>query len=152
MKKITIIALLLLTFVQCGKDLNVNYSSLLDTTSANQYYSSEIINPKYMGLYGTWEVTGTSGGFAGQGYTPNFSHLVIKPYGIFGIVRNDSLISTGKISIKNQTDSKLFVEFISVSSSGNTFFNEKYIQLHNDTLDLISPCCDMFNTHFKKVK
>lgn len=152
MKKITMIALLLLTFVQCGKELNVNYESLLDTTSANQFYSSEIINLKYIGLYGTWKVTGTSGGFSGQGYTPTYSHLVIKPYGIYGIVRNDSLISTGKISIRNQTDSELFVDFISVSSSGNTFFNDKYIQLHNDTLDLISPCCDMFNTHFKKVK
>ena len=152
MKKITMITLLLLTFVQCGKDLNVNYESLLDSTPANQYYSSEIINPKYMGLYGTWKVTGTSGGFAGQGYTPNFSHLVIKPYGIFGIVRNDSIISNGKIVIKNQTDTELYIVFISLSSSGNAFFDDKYIQLHNDTLDLISPCCDMFNAHFKKVK
>jgi hypothetical protein len=152
MKKITMIALLLFAFIQCDKNLTVNYESLLDSISASKYYSSEIINPKYLGLYGTWKVSGTSGGFAGQGYTPNFSHLVIKPYGIFGIVRNDSIISNGKIVIKNQKDTELYVEFISVSSNGNTFFNEKYIQLHNDTLDLISPCCDMFNTHFKKVK
>ena len=152
MKKITMIALLLLTFVQCGKDLNVNYESLLDSTLANKYYSSEIINTKYMGLYGTWKVTGTSGGFAGQGYTPNFSHLVIKPYGIFGIVRNDSMVVTGKISIKNQTDTQLYVDFMSFTNSGNPLWNSTYIQMHNDTLDLISPCCDMFNTHFKKVK
>ena len=152
MNKIKMIALLLLAFIQCDKNLNVNYESLLDSTSANKYYSSEIINPNYMGLYGTWKVTGTSGGFAGQGYTPTYSHLVIKPYGIYGIVRNDSLIYTGKISIKNQTDSELFVDFISALSPGNTVVSSSYIQLHNDTLDLNSPCCDMFNTHFKKVK
>ena len=119
---------------------------------ANQYYSSEILNPKYLGLYGTWKVTGTSGGFAGQGYTPNFSHLVIKPYGIFGVVRNDSLISTGKITLKTQTDTELFIDFISSSGPGNPLWNSLYIKLHNDTLDLISPCCDMFNTQFRKVK
>ena len=61
MNKIKMIALLLLAFIQCDKNLNVNYESLLDSTSANKYYSSEIINPNYMGLYGTWKVTGTSG-------------------------------------------------------------------------------------------
>lgn len=162
MKKIILTLVLIVTllfmFVKCERDnFNVNYQGMLDSLSASKYYTAEILGTKNMQLYGTWKVVGTSGGIAGSGYTPDFDYLVIKAYGVFGLIRNDSLITSGKIAVINQTDTELSVDFISetdpVKVGANIVLDpEKYIIIQADTLDLNSPCCDRFNTRLIKVR
>lgn len=142
----------------CLKDeIWMDDSTLLDSISPQKYYPSEILNSNHVAINGMWKVIGTSGGIAGQGYKADFNYLLIKPNGIFGIVRNDSLITMGKILIKNQSDDELFVDLISDTDPDLVKVeivedSEKYIELHSDTLYLNAPCCDRFNTHFKRVK
>lgn len=157
-KNYILIILFLFAVTNCQKDeIGMDYSTLLDSISSQKYYPSEILDKNYVAINGTWKVIGTSGGFAGSGYTPDFNYLIIKPNGIFGIIRNDSLITMGKILIKNQTDKELYIDLISdkdpdLVKVGIVQDSEKYIELHTDTLYLIAPCCDRFNTHFKRVK
>jgi hypothetical protein len=125
-----------------------------DSISTKKYYSSEILEAQFMPTYGTWNVYGTSGGFAGSGYPKDFDQLLLKPNGIFGIVRNDSLLTHGKIVIKNQTAQELFVEFVPETQIQGIDIlgdNEKYIQVNDDTLHLNAPCCDRFDTHLKRL-
>ena len=85
--------------------------------------------------------------------------LILKPNGIFGIVRNDSLISYGKLTIlatdatqyyPNSVDCNFdFDKKTPIELSADT---EKYIQINHDSLNLIAPCCDRFNTHFIRKK
>lgn len=157
-KNYILIILFLFAATNCQKDdIWKDYSTLLDSISSQKYYPSEILNGNYVAVNGTWKVIGTSGGFAGSGYTPDFNYLIIKPNGIFGIIRNDSLITMGKIVVKNQTDKELYVDLVSdkdpdLVKVGIVHDSEKYIELHTDTLYLNAPCCDRFNTHFKRVK
>lgn len=158
MKNSILIILFLFAVINCQKDnFGTDYSNMLDSISSQKYYSSDIFDNNHNAINGIWKVIGTSGGFSGSGYTSDFNYLIIKPNGIFGIVRNDSVITSGKIVIKNQSENELFVDLISDTDPakpgiGIVQDSEKYIQLHSDTLDLIAPCCDRFNTHFKRVK
>ena len=142
----------IILIISCRKENDTvkNFGSL----PTDAYYPSEILDPQYTSAYGSWKVYGTSGGFGGWGYTQDFDKLLMKPNGIFGIVRNDSLLTYGKIVIKSQTAQELFVEFIpetQVQGIGLLGDNEKYIQINNDTLQLTAPCCDRFNTHLKRL-
>ncbi|GEM_PF-465656 len=157
--KLYIVAFLALLLTEnCNKsNIEKDYSVLLDTVSKLKYYQEDPLNEKYQNFYGTWKVIGTSGGFSGQGYDPDFEYLMVKANLIFGIVRNDSLIATGKIEIKEQTESELLVDFISDIDPDKVGIemvqdSEKYIYLSNDSLGLDAPCCDRFNTLLKKIK
>ena len=157
-KNTILIILSLFACLNCQKNVVVkDYSALLDSISSQKYYSAEILNNNHIAINGTWKLIGTSGGFAGSGYSPDFNYLIIKPNGIFGVVRNGSLITMGKILIKSQSDNELIVDLISEVSPTQVPIEiiqdpEKYFELHNDTLNLIAPCCDRFNTQFKRVK
>jgi len=147
-----ILALLTVFFIGCKtEDLSLKK---LDLIPADKYYSSDIVPEVYKTIYGTWKVTGTSGGFSGMGYTKDFDYLILKENGIFGILRNDSLIAYGKLNLL-QTDPKIYINALycgfEFEKSANIELNadkEKYFQLTGkDTLSLIAPCCDRFNTH-----
>ncbi len=146
--------ILLFTFSTCEKvPGKMSYLNLLDTIPSNKYYSNKILNEKYLKLYGTWKVYSTSGGFTGTGYKPDFDYLVMKPNGIFGVVRNDTLITAGKIIIRDQTDDDLLVDFIPEKDPDKLHVeilqdSEKYVTIKGDTLHLNAPCCDRFNTSF----
>ena len=111
---------------------------------------------KYSGINGIWEVVGTAGGIHGGGYPPDFELLLVKPNAIFGIVRNDSLLASGKIEIQSDTLSDLLVHFIPGDSLPPTiqilWDYEKYLIVKSDTLVLFSPCCDRYDTILKKVE
>ena len=123
----------------------------------NQYYSTEVFKASNARIYGTWKVIGTSGGFHGGGYAPDFEYLLIRPYGIFGMVRNDSLITYGKIRKMEDPDNQLLVQFISAIPPGKINIElvsdgARYVLFRGDSLDLNSPCCDRFNTHLYRVR
>lgn len=131
----------------------------LDSLAPDTYYSSEIIPADYLKIYGKWKLYDISGGFSGAGYEPDYDYLEIKSVGIYGLLRNDKLFEFGKIELYNfdeRTTDFLQIRFIPDPSAGNNpnmFPPEKYLELRgNDTLTLYSPCCDMYNHHYKRVK
>ena len=99
MKAINSIIILIISFFAISCQTGNISLKLLDEVSTTKYYSSDIIPESYQAIYGIWKVAGTSGGFAGTGYTKDFDYLILKQNGIFGIVRNDSLITFGKLML-----------------------------------------------------
>ncbi len=125
-----------------------------DSIQANTYYDTDIL--ENIPIYGKWEVIGTSGGKTGMGYEQDFDFLLMKPNGIFGLLKNNDLITSGKISLLPTADSNL-IPPISFSPEKKLdiqilFDSIKLVKLVSDTLYLNSPCCDRYNTQLKKVE
>ena len=127
----------------------------LDEILTTTYYSADIVPDDCQDIYGVWKVTGTSGGFTGMGYKKDFDFLLLKKNGIFGILRNDTLIGYGKLSLLPETSMNLQkdlfcrFDFEKDADVSLNYDSEKYLQLiGKDTLNLIAPCCDRYNTHF----
>jgi len=91
----SIIGILLFGLLSCEKESNVRFH--LDSIDSHKYYSEEIIPTDYQKIYGKWRLYKVSGGFHGTGYEPDYDYLEIKNFGIYGLVRNDSLFEYGKI-------------------------------------------------------
>jgi len=151
------IGILFLGLLGCEKESNVRFH--LDSIDSHKYYSNEIIPTDYQKIYGKWRLYKVSGGFHGTGHEPDYDYLEIKNFGIYGLVRNDTLFEYGKIELDtfdNNTNDFLQVRFIPDYYNGlNPYMYppEKYIDLKGtDSLDLISPCCDMYNYHYKRIK
>ena len=94
MKKSCLILLLIL--LSCTKEDNKVYS-YLDSFPANKYFDTEVLTGNYQVFYGLWKAIGAYSGWGGS-FKPNFDFLEIKPSGIYGFVRNDTLIEYGKIT------------------------------------------------------
>jgi hypothetical protein len=142
-------------FTACNEE-NIEIQHALDHLKSTQYFDTEIFSEQDLNIYGTWKLFDISGGIHGSGYEPNFDYLVIKRIGIYGFVRNDSLLEFGKIvpAQWNTFDFRLKVYFEKDEQSDSFFTDtEKYVEYTgNDTLHLNSPCCDRFNYHFERVK
>lgn len=124
-----------------------------DSIQPNKYYDTDILDS--IPIYGKWEVISTSGGKMGDGYDKDFDYLLVKPNAIFGILRNDSLLTTGKIVIPPNTSQIPLISFDAEKTTDILLLlsNINYrVEFKSDTLNLFAGCCDNFNTHFKKVK
>ncbi len=149
--------MLLIGLMSCHKEDNVKFH--LNFIDSKKYYSDEFIPADYMKIYGKWELEKVSGGIFGSGYAPDYDYLEIKSVGIYGLIRNDSLLEYGKIELDtfdlNNSDFlqiKLIPDFY---TGQNSYMAppEKYVDLiGNDSLDLNSPCCDLYNYHYKRIK
>lgn len=142
-------------FTAC-KEETIEIPQVLDEVESTRYFNAEIFSEQDLKIYGTWKIFDVSGGFHGLGYEPDFDYLIIKKVGIYGFVKNDSLLEYGKIvpALWNPNDLRLKVDFEKDEQSGSFFTDtEKYVHYTgNDTLHLSSPCCDRFNYHFERVK
>lgn len=154
-----IILFVYFVFASCEKEDNDVTKSYLDSFDKEKYYSIEIIPNDYQSVYSKWKLFKVSGGFSGMGYESDYDYLEIKSIGIYGLVRNDSLFEYGKIELDtfdNYTTDMLQIKIIPDFYKGlNPYMYppEKYMDLKRvDTLDLISPCCDMYNYHFIRIK
>lgn len=140
----------------CRNDCETNLLAPLDAIPETKYFGSDPFSDKHSDIYGAWKVVGTAGGIHGGGYAPDFDLLLVKPNAIFGIVRNDSLLTTGKIAVQNDPDFDLLVYFLSEDSNSTNiqllWDYEKYIEFKSDTLFLRSPCCDRFDTILKRMQ
>lgn len=139
-----------------------NTPSGIGSLKKTQYYESEIFPPGYLGIYGKWELTDISGGIAGSGHDLDFQTLEIRKFGVYGIVRDGNLVEYGKVVVDkfepSSTQDYLQVRFVSdvadplscVAVPGNSILGERYAELTEDgQLNLYSPCCDMYNHHFR---
>ena len=153
------ILIFLFSIAGCEETDNRPAKSYLDSVNSEKYYTSEIIPYSFQKIYDTWKLVDISGGIHGGGYEPDFDFLEIKRIGIYGLIRNDSLFEYGKIELDtfdHATIDMLQVKLVpDFNSSLNDYFHDpwKYIDLKgDDTLNLFSPCCDMFDYHFNKNK
>jgi hypothetical protein len=136
-----------------------NFTALhLDQVGQSEFHDQEVLPSNYHHLYGRWKLVSISGGFSGSGFTPDFDFLEIKGFGIYGLVRNDTLFEYGRIEVDTFDINRAEVLQIrlvpQVYSGSNPHINpgEKYVEFRgSDILDLSSPCCDMYNYHFKKM-
>lgn len=130
--------------------------SLLDSVPEQKYASSDILAGIHPEICGVWKFLGGAGGLSG-GYFPDFDFLLFKPNSIFGIVRNDSLIVSGKVELAEWSNQNPRIEFITELEPrdiGILLLSEfsKTVYYYPDSLVLASPCCDRFDEHFVRAK
>ncbi len=150
-KKTLVYVIIFLSLTGCKTE--ELYLKKLDIIPADKYYSTDILPDSAKNIYGTWKALQTGGGIAGTSYKPDFDYLLLKPNAVFGIVRNDSLIAYGKLTLL--ADNTMHIndvwflkfDFDQVANIELFYGAEKYFKLiGNDSLDLMAPCCDRFNT------
>lgn len=153
----SIIWVLFFGLLSCEEDSNE--TSYLSSIDSDKYYSNEIIPLDYQQIYGKWRLYEVSGGISGTGYEPDYDYLEIKKFGIYGLIRDGRLFEYGKIELDTfdiNTEAYLQVKLIPdyyVGRNPNMDTPEKYVDLKGtDSLNLISPCCDLYNYHYKRVK
>ena len=152
----TIIFILLVGLYSCDNEDNMK--SQLGFIQSDKYYSAEIMPANYLKVYGKWKLYNITGGFSGSGYAPDYDYLEIKNVGIYGLFKNNSLFEYGKIELNtfdintaNFLQIKLIPDYYTNKNPYHTPY--LYIDFHkNDSLDLISPCCDLYNYHYKRIK
>jgi hypothetical protein len=157
MTKILILSLFITLLTGC-KTVEVSLN-MMEEIPETKYYTSDIIPAQQADIYGVWQLKSTSGGISGRGYTKDFDYLILKKNGIFGIQRNDSLVAFGKLTLLPNIATiyinAVYCKFDFDKASAIELYgdSEKYIYLANaDSLDLISICCDRYNTHFVRKK
>ncbi len=154
---LNILIIVSLIVTACRTEI-VSLKPLADIQST-KYYSADIIPTQFQSVYGVWKVTGTSGGFSGSGYAKDFDYLLLKPNGIFGIMKNDSLIGYGKLTLLNGNpliyinSLQCSFDFEKPADIQLNYDNEKNFNLKGkDTLNLDSPCCDRYDTQLIRQK
>ena len=153
-KAFLLFALALAIFSCCKEDPALAYLKMLDHIPANTYNEQDVIaNSGFPQMNGVWEVIGSSGGFTGAGYGADFDYLLIKPNAIFGIVRNDSLITTGQIEVLDDPNVDLVVRFVPEDQVNIIILQglEQYVFFPSDSMLLNSPCCDFYDTQLRRV-
>jgi hypothetical protein len=107
--------LILISLVACSKEQDMNNVTLLDPIPADKYYSSEIVSAVNLKLYGQLQFMNIYNGVGiagGPGWQkPTYDYLVFKKYGIYGKIKGNKLIETGKIQIVEQNPSILEIDF-----------------------------------------
>ena len=94
MKKSCLVLLLILS--SCSKE-DEGVTSYLESFPTEKYFDEDVFSSSYQDFYGLWKALGSWGGWNGY-YEPDFDFLEIKPFGIYGFVRNDTLFEYGKIT------------------------------------------------------
>jgi hypothetical protein len=152
----SVLILLIISYLLSGcEKTDDRIKFFLEDIPVDKYYPFEIVDEQFMDIYGNWRLDSISGGFFGTGYIPNFDFLELKETGIYGFIRNDTILEFGKIQIDEQTTERLKITFFPDNAVNNIFFfdSEKYIRLTGkDSLNLYSPCCDRYNYHFVRAQ
>lgn len=135
----------------CDKE-KAQIDSYLNHIPQQKYYNKEILKGGYNDLYGAWRLYDVSGGFTGTGHDLHFDWLEIKSYGIYGIVRNDTLLSHGRIVVEAEHPDHLQLGFFRNDEVDEPLLAPAMgmdTRLEGrDTLHLSAPCCDQYNYHF----
>jgi hypothetical protein len=131
---ILLIALLSFSFLQCEKgDGN---------EKSNNPYTGE------------WELLSISGGFAGNGYTADFSILYLGGDATYWIGDSNGKIAEGTYEVY-QKENEDWIRFDSDNSQNQHIFEtqDKMISFDvEEKMFLTEPCCDLYQYEFKKLK
>ena len=94
--KTCLLLLSILIFSSCTKN-DDEKKGYLNSFRNDKYFNQEVFMDSYRDLYGLWEAYSVFGGWSGYS-EPDFDYLEMKPFGIYGLIRNDTLFEYGKIS------------------------------------------------------
>lgn len=136
------------------KDEITTPKTAFEAIPVNQYYSSDPIPDSLKSIYGKWKFLDYFGSIAGTSEKGDFDFLLLKNNGIYGITRNDSLISNGKLDIRN-SNGVVAIDFIPSKSSLKPYlsgFLKSPTFKTSDTLFLSDPCCDLYSYRFARVR
>jgi hypothetical protein len=108
-------------------------------------------------LQGEWELVSTSGGFTGAGISTEWD-VVIFEDDTFDLITVEGTetesYASGKITLTGDImEDDLYnfdFDFVTVDDFGLDVDPEKIIEINQDSMDWISPCCDRINYHFIK--
>ena len=144
------------------KDLSEKAQERFEAIPADKYYDSDPFSNENANLYGKWKNTSMRGGFGGGEFAPDFNYLLIKPNGIFAIVKNRDITLTGKIDTVDQqefnSDGTLrpVVDFIPDEDTQENrqinliFDNQKILFISDTLLTLRAPCCDRISIFLER--
>lgn len=162
MKKYLLFSLVVIGLISCQKDEDkdkdeneiIEAKNLWGGISETEYYENEILDNNNIDLYGKWKMEKTDGGLSGMGYEIDFELLEFRKYGLYGIIRNDSLIEYGKIEVKEQSEEKLWVLLHRNENSVYIFPEyEIYLELpKEDSLNILSASIDGYNHYFSRIE
>ena len=155
MKKTVYILISILLF-SCNNE-TVNTSVLLtDTISSIKYYQTEIFTDNNLRLYGRWQflyIFDDAGIIEGPGkINPNYDYLEIKKYGIYGKVKDNKLIETGKIEIITQDNSQFEIN-LKPDDKDSISINSYFVTYSNDSIimtDASIGCGVLYNSYKRK--
>jgi hypothetical protein len=155
--KISRYLIIILILSSCSKKESER-TSHLDSLNRDKYFNTEVLTGSYQDLYGTWKAFNVFGGWSGNS-EPDFDYLEIKQFGIYGLVRNDTLFEYGKISPDTFDIKPYFpgyqvrLEPDSLSGIYPFFGSNRYFDLPGkDTLAIYDGLYDGVTYSFKRVK
>ena len=150
----------LLSLFSCRKEQEQSASSLLDTIETTKYYNAEIFTDSNLKLYGQWRflyIYDDAGIIAGPGkIDPNYDYLVIKKYGIYGKIKANKVIESGKIEVVKQ-NATMFEINLKLSIKNNSTYPSDiwYVKyMGKDSLEMVDASigCGYLSNVFKKIK
>jgi hypothetical protein len=119
----------LIILISCEKDSN----NIPDT----KYYYQEIMYNDNLKIYGQWiflytyDDAGIAGG-PGK-IDPTYDYLEMKKYGIYGMIKDNEVIESGKIEIIKQDSLQLIIKLDSIKNDSNVFAHNIWsINFQND--------------------
>ncbi len=156
MKNYLFISFVVIGILSCQKndEENNHTKDLWDEISETEYYENEILQNAYLDFYGKWDIKKIAGGYSGLGYEENFDYLEVRNFGIYGFIRNDSLLEYGRIEIKEQSEDKLWI-ILHRDDNSSYFFPEYelFVELpEEDSLNIFSAAMDGYNYYFNRIK
>ena len=128
MKNLFLLFAVTFLMLTCKKDQQEPVSPW-DSISTQKYYDTDLFTD--LPIYGKWEVINTSGGKTGAGYAQDFDYLLMKPNGIFGLLKDNDLIVSGKIKWDSIVSDTILPLWPVISFSPEKSIN---IQILNDEI------------------
>jgi hypothetical protein len=136
--------------------LPVSFDSIPET----RFYDKEILSNDNLKIYGKWtflNIFSDAGIAGGPGkISPTYDYLVIKKFGIYGMIKDNKLIESGKAQIIKQVDNQLEIQLNSNRLDSNKFAQITWIVNYqsNDSLLLIdaSVGCGSYYNIYQRIK
>ena len=145
--------------IACEKEHPEVPASFLASVDSSAYYNQEFLNDSIHDIYGLWKIYRISGGFHGQGYEPDFEYLELKPFGIYGLVRHDTLFENGYVELLPFAGPgpwvDLKIRFIKdYPADRDPYYGSPFTVGigSTDTLHLNTIYPDMYSYHFRRVR
>ena len=133
---LTLSMILIISSCKNQKEVEVfDPMSMLDLISENTYYDNDIFQNGNNGIYGVWEsIYNTQEGINGPiTLSSDFDYLIVKPNAIFGIIKNEELIATGKLEL---VDNQNYDQVNFVCECDQNEVNVKILQYDNVEMEL----------------
>jgi hypothetical protein len=152
MKRKVLIFLLFAILPGCEKNSeNLLISNIVDKT---RYYEAEIFNKHNQLIYGKWKFISISGGIIGETYPPTYDYLEVAKYGIYGIIKDNTVRVIGKIILAKQDDTGTLVTFFPDAEYmiNNQMYKMQVMFYGNDTLTISHNFMDGYSSMYERVK